>query len=67
MPAILDFLDREYCRARLVEMQKQLFLIQTNSPEIPEADGNVSSSDGASDRVSGLGDWQRQDRRPRPS
>jgi len=48
-------------------MQKQLCLIQTNSAEIPEADSNVSSSDGASDRVSGLGDWQHQDRRPRPS
>jgi hypothetical protein len=59
LPAIFDFLYREYCRARLVEMRKQLFLIQTNSPESPEADGNVRSSDG-------LGDSQREDDQARP-
>ena len=60
LPAIFDFLYREYCRARLVEMRRQLFLIQTNSPESPEADGNVRSSDG-------LGDSQREDDQARPS
>ncbi|WJR75571.1 hypothetical protein [Bradyrhizobium sp. NP1] len=47
MPAIFDFLYREYCRARLAEMRKQLSLIQTNGPEIQETVGNVSGSDGA--------------------
>ena len=28
MPSIFDLLYREYCRARLGEMRKQLFLIQ---------------------------------------
>ena len=58
LPAIFDFLYREYCRARLVEMRKQLFLIQSNSPESPEADGSVRSSDG-------LGDLQREDGKAR--
>jgi hypothetical protein len=56
LPAIFEFLYREYCRARLVEMRKQLFL--TNSPETPEADGKVGRSDGANDRDSGLDDSQ---------
>jgi hypothetical protein len=60
LPAIFDFLYREYCRARLVEMRKQLFLIQTNTPESPEAEGNVRSPDG-------LGDSQREDDQARPS
>lgn len=47
MPAIFDFLYREYCRARLAEMRKQLSLVQTNGPEIQETVGNVSGSDGA--------------------
>jgi hypothetical protein len=46
VPALFDMLYREFCRARLAEVRKQLFLIQTNSPESPEADGNVRSSDG---------------------
>lgn len=51
LPAIFDFLYREYCRARLVEIRKQLFLIQTNSPATAEADGNVRSSDGLGDSL----------------
>jgi hypothetical protein len=65
LPAIFEFLYREYCRARLVEMRKQLFL--TNSPETPEADGKVGRSDGANDRDSGLDDSQCEDGHPRPS
>jgi len=60
LPAIFDFLYREFCRARLVEMRKQLFLSQTNSPESTEADGNISS-DGANDRGSNVGDSQHED------
>ena len=36
MPAIFDLLYREYCRARLAEMRKQL-LISPERHEIPEA------------------------------
>ena len=36
MPAILDLLYREYCRARLAEMQKYL-LISAERHEVPEA------------------------------
>jgi len=35
MPAIFDILYREYCRARLAEMRKQL-LISPERHEIPE-------------------------------
>ena len=36
MPTIFDFLYREYCRARLAEMRKQLLLVSARSYEIPE-------------------------------
>lgn len=36
MPIILDLLYREYCRARLAEMRKQL-LIAAERSEAPEA------------------------------
>jgi len=35
MPAIFDLLYREYCRARLAEMRKQL-LISPDRHEVPE-------------------------------
>ncbi|MGV7214730.1 hypothetical protein [Bradyrhizobium sp. UFLA05-112] len=53
MPAIFDFLYREFCRARLSEMRKQLFLIQTSSPEVAQANCSVSPSDEADDRTAG--------------
>ena len=59
MPTIFDFLYREYCRARLVEMRKQLFL--TNSPETAEVVGKISSSDGDNDLDIGSGDSHRED------
>lgn len=37
MPAIFNLLYREYCRARLTEMRKQLFIAKQN-PEGVEAD-----------------------------
>jgi len=37
MPTIFDFLYREYCRARLAEMRKQLHLVPAESHEVPEA------------------------------
>jgi len=59
MPAIFDLLYREYCRARLTEMRKQL-LIGAESQEVPEANCDARHPDGVADRGSGLGDWQRE-------
>ena len=41
MSAILDLLYREYCRARLAEMRKQLLLSVANA-EIPATDWDAS-------------------------
>ena len=41
MSAILDLLYREYCRARLAEMRKQL-LLSAASDEIPAANWDAS-------------------------
>ena len=52
MPAILDFLYQEYCRARLAEMRKQLLL---RAPQTVENSG-VDSTDRdsfADDRTAG--------------
>jgi hypothetical protein len=54
MPVILDLLYREYCRARLAEMRKQL-LIPT-SDETPETNWDASDPAGPSDRGGVLGD-----------
>ena len=55
MPAIFDFLYREYCRARLAEMRKQL-LVSAASHEVPEANCDVSHPGGSDGRDSGFGD-----------
>jgi hypothetical protein len=55
MPAIFDLLYREYCRARLAEMRKQL-LLSVQSQEVPEADCDVSHPDGSAGRDCGFGD-----------
>jgi hypothetical protein len=55
MPAILDLLYREYCRARLAEMRKQL-LISTESQAVPDANRGVGYLDGSASRDSGFGD-----------
>jgi hypothetical protein len=49
MPSIFDLLYREYCRARLTEMRKQL-LIRPESHEVPEANFDVDRPDCAADR-----------------
>ena len=56
MPAIFDFLYREYCRARLAEMRKQL-LISPERHEVPEAICDAKEAVGASptSHVSGGG------------
>jgi hypothetical protein len=51
MPTIFDLLYREYCRARLAEMRKQL-LISPKRHELPEAfcdakDVGADPSDGS--------------------
>jgi hypothetical protein len=56
MPTIFDFLYREYCRARLTEMRKQLLLVSAESHEVPEANCDVSQPGGSAGRDSGFGD-----------
>ena len=52
MPAILDFLFHEYCRARLAEMRKQLFLVRSVSDEVLEANCDAGHPDSSDDRSS---------------
>ena len=47
MPAIFDLLYREYCRARLAEMRKQL-LISPKRHEVPEAICDAKDAVGSS-------------------
>jgi hypothetical protein len=59
MPTIFDLLYREYCRARLAEMRKQL-LIRPETHEVSEANCDVSRPDCTVDRGSSrLGASQR--------
>ena len=46
MPAIFDLLYREYCRARLAEMRKQL-LISPDRHEVAEAPCDAKNAVGA--------------------
>ena len=55
MPAIFDLLYREYCRARLAEMRKQLLLASARRYEIPQLNFDISHV-GSAGRDSGLGD-----------
>jgi hypothetical protein len=54
MPAIFDFLYREYCRSRLAEMRKQL-LISAESREV-SANRDVSHLGDSAGQDSGSGD-----------
>jgi len=56
MPTIFDFLYREYCRARLAEMRKQLLLVSAERHMVPEANCDVSDPGGSAGRDSGFGD-----------
>jgi hypothetical protein len=49
MPAIFDLLYREYCRARLAEMRKQL-QIRAESHKVPEANCDANRPDCAADQ-----------------
>jgi hypothetical protein len=55
MSIILDLLYREYCRARLAEMRKQL-LIPIAGDEIREAKQDAGDPAGPDDRASDLSD-----------
>ena len=44
MPVFLDFLYREYCRARLAEMRQQL-LIQAERHEVSEPTSDANQYD----------------------
>ena len=55
MPALFDHLYREYCRARLAEMRKQL-LISPKRHEVTEAIGDARDTIGASPASHGGGD-----------
>ena len=52
MPALLDVLYREYCRARLAEMRQQLLV----NREVPDANGDAGGSAGGVDPGSNAGD-----------
>lgn len=47
MPTIFDYLYREYCRARLAEMRKQLRLIP--GPAAPDSNCDISHPVGPDD------------------
>jgi hypothetical protein len=53
MSAWLDLLYREYCRARLAEMRKQLLLSVVND-EIPAENWSACDPAGPDDRCRGL-------------
>jgi len=67
-PFILDLIYREFVRARLAEMRKELFLIRRETNDVPEAgaaDQGAASSQQRADRHRGgegvSGDEPRQD------
>ncbi len=62
MPTIFDVLYREFCRARLAEMRKQL-LLWPGTPAVPEENCEAGHPDDAVDRGIGLGSSQEWDRR----
>ncbi len=51
MSTLFDLLYREYCRARLAEMRKQLLL--TGNHEASEANGDADHADLTADRHGG--------------
>ena len=64
MPAIFDLLYREYCRARLAEMRKQLQL--TDRHEVPRANCDADYADGVADRAGDLGGTRHETDHDRP-
>jgi hypothetical protein len=60
MPTVFDVLYREFCRARLVEMRKQL-LLWPGTPVVREENCEASHPDDAADGATGLGFSQERD------
>ena len=52
-PALFDLLYREYCRARLAEMRKQLWL-RPDSRDAPQANCDTDHPDSPADWDGGL-------------
>jgi hypothetical protein len=66
MPVILDFLYREYCRARLAEMRKQLF-IPARRHQAFEANCDADHPESAADQADGASDSQYKADHDRPN
>jgi hypothetical protein len=71
MPIMFDVLYREFCRARLAEMRKQL-LLWPGTPAVPEKNREAgypdnATNDDATNRGIGLGPSQEWDRHPERS
>ena len=64
MPVIFDLLYREYCRARLAEMRKQLLL--TDRHEVPKANCDADYANGAADRAGDSGGTRHETDHGRP-
>jgi hypothetical protein len=60
MPIVFDVLYREFCRARLAEMRKQL-LLWPGTPVVPEENCEAGHPDDATDRGVDLGSSQAWD------
>jgi hypothetical protein len=52
MPTVFDMLYREYCRARLTEMRKQL-LLWPGTPKDPGVNRDADRPDGTAERGAG--------------
>jgi hypothetical protein len=52
MPIIIDVLYREFCRARLAEMRKQL-LLWPGTPVVPKVNCEAGHPDHAADKTLG--------------
>jgi hypothetical protein len=66
MPTLFDYLYREYYRARLAEMRKQL-LLWPGRHEVPEENCDADHADGTADRARGLGDTRHEVDHNRPN
>jgi hypothetical protein len=66
MPIIFDVLYREFCRARLAEMRKQL-LLWPRPPVDPEENCEAGHPDDAADSSTGSGSSQEWDSHPERS
>jgi hypothetical protein len=61
MPHIFDLLYREYCRACLTQMRKQL-LLWPNGPDVPETNFGTDDPEGPAERIAGSEDSPKEAR-----